>query len=260
MSASPPALPAAFLDRAIAHRGLHDRVHGRPENSRAAFSAAMAAGYGIELDVRSSADGVAMVFHDAALKRLTGRNEALGTLSAAALAAIPLSGGTEGIPTLSEILILVAGRAPLLIELKDRSGCCRGSDGVLERVVAAALVDYRGPVAVMSFNPDMIAQMAECAPRVARGLTTGAWHARDALRISPAHRRHLRAIADFDRTESSFISHQYTDLGRERVRRLRAEGVPVLCWTIRDSRSERRAREGADNITFEGYLPQGAPA
>ncbi len=260
MIATRPALPAAFLDRPIAHRGLHDRALGRPENSRAAVRAAVAAGYGIELDVRCSADGVAMVFHDAALMRLAGRREALDSLSADALAATPLKDGAEGIPRLSEVLALVAGRAPLLIEMKDRSGCYRGSDRLLERAVAAALAGYGGPVAVMSFNPDMVAGMAECAPKLARGLTTGAWHLREALRISPAYRRHLRAIADFDRSGASFISHQCSDLGRKRVRQLRAQGVPVLCWTVRTPRSERRAREGADNITFEGYSPDHATA
>lgn len=260
MIARRPALPAAFLDRPIAHRGLHDRACGRPENSRAAFGAAIAAGYGIELDVRPSADGVAMVFHDAGLKRLVGRRDALGSLSAAALGEILLKGCEESIPRLSEVLDLVAGRVPLLIEMKDHSGQYRGSDQVLESAVAGALCGYGGPVAVMSFNPDMVGHMARFSPDVALGLTTGAWRLRDALRIDPVRRRQLRAIVDFDRSGASFISHQSSDLDRKRVRLLRAQGVPVLCWTIRSEHRERRAREGADNITFEGYLPQGARA
>ena len=106
-------LPPVFLGAPIAHRALHDMGDGRPENSRAAIVAAMEHGYGIEIDLQLSADGQAMVFHDYDLKRLTGQKGPVRTRQAAALAAITLTGGDEGIPTLAEVLALVRGRVPV---------------------------------------------------------------------------------------------------------------------------------------------------
>ena len=115
-------LPRGFVDLPLAHRALHDVAQGRPENSRAAIRAAIEAGYGIEIDVQLSADGAAMVFHDYALDRLTHDSGAVRLRSAADLKAVPLKGGDEGIPDLPEVLQLVAGQVPLLIELKDQDG------------------------------------------------------------------------------------------------------------------------------------------
>ena len=146
-------LPRAFYDLPMAHRGLHDVTHQRPENSRAAICAALAAGYGLEIDVQLSADNAAMVFHDYALDRLTAHKGAVRQRNAADLAAILLIGGDEGIPDLAEVLALVDGRAPILIELKDQDGGMGPDIGALESATAAALTGYRGDVAVMSFNP-----------------------------------------------------------------------------------------------------------
>lgn len=247
------ALPAAFLSTPIAHRALHDSARRRPENSRAAVTAAIEAGYGIEIDVQLSADSVAMVFHDDRLDRLTEARGPLRERTADELARLGLKGGDEGIPRLEEILAVVSGRVPLLIEIKDQS---RGvGTGPLERATAAAIRGYGGAVAAMSFAPDAVAAMARATPAVPRGLTTGAFRHRDAPRLSPATRERLREIADFDAVGASFVSHQAGDLERPRVTELKASGVPILCWTIRNAREEAAARRIADNITFEGYLP-----
>ena len=111
-----PELPAAFLDRPIAHRALHDIAQGRPENSVEAIRAAIDAGYGIEIDLQPSSDGEAMVFHDYDLARLTVQDGPVCGHDAAALGALPLRHGQSGIPTLAEVLALVDGRVPLLIE------------------------------------------------------------------------------------------------------------------------------------------------
>ena len=116
----PPSLPAAFLRLPIAHRALHGP--GRPENSRAAILSAMAAGYGIEIDVQGTADGQAVVFHDDDLDRLTDATGPVRARTAQELAALRLKGCDETIPSLAEVLALVAGRAPLLIEIKDQTG------------------------------------------------------------------------------------------------------------------------------------------
>lgn len=248
-----PRLPEVFLGRPLAHRALHDNSDARPENSRAAISAAVEAGYGIEIDVQLSADGQAMVFHDYRLCRLTESGGPLALLTAAELGTIPLRHGAEGIPTLPEILALVAGRVPLLIEVKDQDGALGPGVGPLEQATIAALAGYAGPVAVMSFNPHSVAELARLAPDLPRGLTTCGFRREDWSALSSERRDHLRAIADFDRTGASFVSHNWRDLDNPRIAELRTRGVPVLCWTIRSDTDEAQARRIAQNITFEGY-------
>lgn len=252
-------LPAAFLATPIAHRAYHDLAAGRPENSRAAIRAAIAAGYGIEIDLQLSRDGVAMVFHDETLERLTPREGWLCDLTAADLSAIPLTGGDEGIPTLAEVLDLVAGRVPLLIELKDQTLRMAETDARLETATAAALAGYKGPVAVMSFNPHCIAHMARLAPGLPRGLTTSAYDPTDWAPLPPDTCDRLRPIPDYDRVGACFISHEAADLTRPRVADLAAQGAVILCWTIRSAQAEAEARRIAQNVTFEGY-PAALPA
>ncbi|MGR3364804.1 MAG: glycerophosphodiester phosphodiesterase family protein [Maritimibacter harenae] len=246
-------LPAAFLGPPLAHRAYHDAAAGRPENSRAAVRAAVAAGYGIEIDVQLSRDEVAMVFHDYDLARLTGEKGPVRQRTAEDLAGIRLTGGDEGIPTLSEILALVDGRVPVLIEIKDQDGAMGPNVGPLEAAVADAVTAYAGPVAVMSFNPHAVAEMARLAPDVPRGLTTCAFSAEDWPILNATTRTLLARIPDFDRVGATFISHDARDLRAETVAVLKARGVPVLCWTVRSPEAETQAREIADNITFEGY-------
>ncbi|MCB1334803.1 MAG: phosphodiesterase [Roseivivax sp.] len=246
-------LPRAFLDRPIAHRALHDKAAGRPENSRAAVRAAVQQGYGIEIDLQLSRDGQAMVFHDYDLKRLTGTPGALAQRDAAELSSLPLAGGDEGIPTLAEVLSDIGGQVALLIEIKDQHGGMGVPDGRLEAATAAALAGYRGPVAVMSFNPHSIEHMARLAPDLPRGLTTDRFTAQDWPTLSAGRRAELRAIPDAAATGASFISHGWRHLDMPRVAELKAQGLSVLCWTIRSPEQEAQARRVAQNITFEGY-------
>ena len=250
-----PALDPAFLDRPIAHRALHDRASGRPENSRAAVRAAVEHGYGIEIDLQLSADGVAMVFHDHQLKRLTGAAGDIHDRTAAELAALPLIGGDEGVPTFAEVLDIVAGRVPLLVEVKDQDGAMGPAIGPLEHAVTEALSGYSGPVALMSYNPHSVAAMGAMAPHIARGLTTEAFPALSWPRLSATRRRELARMTELERTGASFVSHDATDLTTPHLAPVRDRGLPVLCWTIRSPAAEARARQHAHNVTFEGYLP-----
>lgn len=247
-------LPAAFLRLPIAHRALHDRAAGRPENSRAAIRAALAAGYGIEIDLQVSADGLAMVFHDEELDRLTAETGWVNHRSAAELGTIRLTDAEDGIPTLAEVLEIIGGRVPLLIELKDQTLTPGGSIGPLEAATARALQGYSGPVALMSFNPDSVAEMARLCPHLPRGITTGAYDYAGYAPLPPATCDRLRAVPDYDRCAASFISHEAADLARPRVAELKAQGAHILCWTIRSPEAEATARKYAENITFEGYL------
>lgn len=245
-------LSRLFYDIPLAHRALHDVNAGRPENSRAAIRAAIDAGYGIEIDVQLSADDAAMVFHDYALDRLTDQTGPIRLRGADDLAKIPLKGGDEGIPDLPEVLALVAGRVPLVIELKDQDGAMGPNIGALEQATADAVATYAGPLAVMSFNPNSVARMAELLPEVPRGIVTSAYRYAD-WPLSRATCDHLRDIPDYDRAQACFISHEVGDLSAPRVAALKAQGAMICCWTVRSAAQETEARKLADNITFEGY-------
>lgn len=248
-------LPPGLLHRPIAHRALHDRAAGRIENSPAAIGAAIDRGYAIEIDLQFSRDGVPMVFHDQNLDRLTGEAGPLAARSAAELKALRLKDGADCIPTLKEVLDLVAGRVPLLIELKDQSLVMGPTDGRLEGATVDALRDYGGEVALMSFNPACVHHLARLAPDIPRGITTDSYDPESWRPMPPEMCAHFRAIPDYDPTLSSFISHEAADLSSPRVAELKAQGAAILCWTIRSAAEEAEARKVAQNVTFEGYLP-----
>ena len=248
-----PRLPESLLRLPIAHRALHG-VAG-PENSRAAIRAAIEHGYGIEIDLQLSADGNAMVFHDYNLDRLTNQSGFVNKRTAAELADCLLNGTEEGIPTLSEVLSLVQGRAPLLIEIKDQDGAMGPSVGPLEEAAVTALEGYKGAYALMSFNPHSVACLADCAPHIPRGLVTSAYQEAD-WQLPPELCKRLRQIDEIDRIGASFISHEASDLSRPRVADLKAQGLDVLCWTVRSPDAEAVARRVAQNVTFEGYLSE----
>lgn len=258
MSRPVPALPAAFLDRPITHRGLHGA--GRPENSLSAVRAAIEAGYGIEIDIRSSADGEAVVFHDQTLERLTGESGPVVARNAEALRGIGLSGSDDRIPSLGEVLDLVAGQVPLLIEIKDHDDTLGPNVGAVEAAAARALDGYAGPVAVMSFNPHSVSEMARLAPELPRGLVTCDFDPADWPDLPPRLADRLRGIPDYDNLGASFVSHDAGDLDTPRVAELKAQGAKILCWTVRSPEAETAARRVADNVTFEGYLPGPAAA
>ena len=222
----------------FAHRGLHGR--GRIENSRAAFEAAMAKGHGIELDVQASGDGFPFVFHDYELGRLTDEQGRLSDRTAAELSRIRLKGSDETIPQLSEILDLVASRVPLLIEVKapDRNVV------PLCLSVLRALEGYRGPVGVMSFNPEIAHWFAVNAPRVTRGLVV----------TETGRRRWRGAIARrlaFWRARPDFLAYDIRDLPSRFVKQARGRGLPVFTWTVRDAIQAKTARKNADQIIYE---------
>lgn len=229
--------------RPIAHRGLHDAARGLHENSMSAFRAAIEAGYAIECDVRLSSDGVPMVFHDAELARMTGAAGLVHETSAPALLALRLSEGEDRVPTLSELLEVTDGRVPLVVELK-------GVDPAYDSSFAAALrglvEPYEGPLALMSFDDWLIDQAVTLADRVPVGLTAEGTRAETLAR----HREIFGG-------RCSFASYNVHHLDNPFVRWVREErGLPVISWTVRTPGDEAKSRAGADQITFEGFLPQ----
>lgn len=250
-----PNLPPSFLGETIVHRGLHDVANGVQENSRPSFEAAIKGGYGIELDLQLSSDGEAMVFHDYMLERLTNETGPVQMRTAAELQSITLKIGNDPIMVLPDLLELVDGQSPLLIELKDQDGAAGPNVGHLEYRVAEIMKKYKGDVAVMSFNPHSMMVMSDIAPNIPRGLTTSDFNAEFWPMLPRKRASELIAIPDFGRTGSCFISHDHRLLDAAPVRSLKARGVPILCWTVRSVEQEIKARRIADNITFEGYIP-----
>lgn len=227
---------------AYAHRGLHGA--GVPENSLAAFRGAMARGMGIECDVQLSSDGRAMVFHDFELERLTGEIGPVAARSADELSRIGLSGSTESIPTLRQMLGLVAGGAPLLIEIKSRRGSFAAPERLC-RAVAEDLADYAGPHAIMSFDPRVVRWFAVHAPNCVRGLVMTEEHDRG---LFGKIRRHLFLW----RARPQFMAYDVRDLPSAFAGAQRARGLPVLTWTVRSSELRARAALHADAPIAEG--------
>jgi glycerophosphoryl diester phosphodiesterase len=243
-----------LIARPIAHRGLHDAAAGIIENTASAFTAAIAAGYGIETDLQISADGEAMVYHDDALGRLTEGSGALVGMSAASIKQVRFKATADRILTLGELCGLVAGQVPLLLELKSRF------DGDLRLAprVATLLSGYAGAVAAMSFDPALIEAVRHAAPRVARGMVT--------QRHYPGHewdpltswdRASLAFLLHAWRTRPNFIAYSLTDLPA--LTPLIARNVfrlPLLTWTVRSEDDRRRAMRFADQIIFERFQPR----
>jgi glycerophosphoryl diester phosphodiesterase len=239
--------------RPIAHRGLHDAAAGLIENTAGAFATAVAAHYGIECDLQVSADGEAMVHHDDALGRLNEGSGRLAEMSAAALKAVRFKATGDRMLTLSELCELVAGRAPLLLELKSRFD----RDMRLAQRAAAVLRDYAGPVAAMSFDPDALAALREFAPTLTRGIVAQRHYPREEWPALPRERAFVMAhLLHFARTRPDFVAYAVRDLPAAAPLLARSVfGVPLLTWTVRNEDDRRRAERYADQMIFEGWRP-----
>jgi len=235
--------------RPIAHRGLHDASSGVIENTPSAFRAAIAGGYGIECDLQISADGEAMVYHDDALGRLTDGDGRLDTITAAALQRIAFKSTADRMLTLGELCELVAGHTTLVIELKGNFA----GDTRLAARTAAVLAGYNGPVAVMSFDPGLMAALRNLAPALALGLVG---MRRDADAPVPAQMLALRYLRQALAARLQFLAYRVADLTSAPP--LLARHVlrwPVLTWTVRSHQDRARAGSYADQMIFEGFRP-----
>jgi glycerophosphoryl diester phosphodiesterase len=237
-----------LIDRPIAHRGFHDIAAGVPENTLAAFAAAIARGLAIECDVRLAGDGGAIVFHDDNTLRLTGVDLPVATALPGELSALRIAGTEERIPTLEDALRFAAGNTPILIEMKSPPEV-----GPLEAAIAKALAGYRGPAAVMSFSPASVRWFADNAPGVLRGLTSGPYRRADGLNGWRRFvRRHLLVAA---KSRPHFVAHNVDCLDLAASRLWRRFGGPLLTWTVKSSADYARLRSKADGLIFEGFDP-----
>lgn len=246
--------------RPIAHRGLHDIAAGRLENTLPAAAAAIEHGFAIECDVGLSSDGEAMVFHDDTLDRLTNASGPVAALSAADLVGLTLKGTDARIPSLADLLDLIAGRVPLVIELKStwaKRGRGRDVNLALVRRVAAVIENYAGPVALMSFDPDIVEELPRAAPTRPHGIVADrATDARDYPGLSLIERFGLRHLLHVPRTRPAFVAYDVHALPMITPLILRKLfRTPLLTWTVRTPGELAVARANADQIIFEGFVP-----
>ena len=232
-----------LLSAPIAHRGLHSDSPEVPENSLLAFARAAEEGFLIELDVQSSLDGEAVVFHDWDLQRVCGRPELVHKVPASELLSLPLFGSSECMPTLAQVFALVAGRVPLLIEVTNK-----GHVGALETKIAAMIADYGGPVSVQSFNPRVVKWFRIHTPHLIRGQLSRNYAAFQ----MPWWRKYLRRNLWYNHlSRPHYIGYEVGSLPNRRVASLRRRGLPVLGWTVKDAAGLELAAAHCDNVFFE---------
>jgi glycerophosphoryl diester phosphodiesterase len=241
-----------WLRRPFAHRGLHDARQGIVENSASAFRAAIAADYGVEVDLQCASDGVPVVFHDESLDRLTEERGLVRERDSASLAKIALKGSSDAILTLPQLLAIVGDRVPLLIEIKSSWG----RDDRYAKTIADALSGHWPNIAIMSFDHELIANFRDLAPTLQRGLISERFEdARYWHMLSPLQRFAMRHLLTAAMARPDFIAYHVKALPALAPTIARKMGLPVITWTVRDKADEAVARRYADAIIFEGIRP-----
>src|ERR1043165_4509944 len=232
----------------VAHRGLHENAAGVIENTASALRAAIGGGFSIETDVQLTADGEAMVHHDFALGRLTLGSRQLAAMTAAGLKDVPFKATADRMMTLGELCEFTAGRVPLVIELKSRFD----DDMTLVARAAEVVHAYKGPAALMSFDPAPIALLRAIAPKITRGIVAERrYEDREWEELSAGQKRSLAFLLHAPRTRPHFVAYHVKDLpspgpwlARNLFRR------PLLTWTVRSEDDRRAAKRCADQMIF----------
>jgi glycerophosphoryl diester phosphodiesterase len=251
-----PNLDRSTFIRPIAHRGLHGTTTGHLENTEPAFRAAIESNYGIECDLQAAEDGTPMVFHDEKLDRLIGIPGLIADYTPARLAKLHYKDRDDRILTFTQLLELVRGRVPLLVEVKAKGNT--PSAPFLEKIAKTAR-GYDGPVALMSFNRRVVTELAVRSPKIPRGsiigshqLLAGLWAGRGRRRESEAASRVFGAAREgiaVYAVDVKLVAVARTWLSRNGL------DLPLFTWTIRTPRQRAAAARWADAPIFEGYKP-----
>lgn len=247
--------PEWLSSRPVAHRGLHSASSAAgssagtvPENTVAAFEAAIGAGFAIELDVQLSADDQAVVYHDRDLFRLCGSPDPVRSRTVDQLRDYRISGTDQYPPSLVETLDYIDGRVPVLVEIKA------GLQRNLRAAAAfAALRDYQGEVAVQSFDPFIVAWFRRNSPSTLRGQLSGSLD--DAHNLNPLSRTMMRNLGFNPVSRPHFVGYEYEFLSPLRAR-LITQRWPLLVWTITSQADLDRVGELGGNGIFEGFIPR----
>jgi glycerophosphoryl diester phosphodiesterase len=239
--------------RPVAHRGLHDRARGIVENMPGAVNAAIAGNFSIEVDIQLSADGEAMVHHDDVLGRLTDGAGALRSFSATELKTVAFKDTPERMMSLGDLCALVAGRVPLVIEVKSHFD----GDRQLVRRMSQVLAAYHGPAVGMSFDPDQVMALRELMPQLPRGIVAERHYTEaDWPEASPEQRRDMTHLRHAIRTRPHFVAYWVNELpAMAPWITHHLFGLPLLTWTVRTPEQRERAAHYADQMIFEGFVP-----
>ncbi|MGJ5094129.1 glycerophosphodiester phosphodiesterase [Bradyrhizobium oligotrophicum] len=246
--------PDWLTARPVAHRGLHDAVSGIIENMPAAARGAVAGNFAIECDIQLSADGEAMVHHDYDLGRLTEGTGPLIKKTAAELKAIKFKQTDEQMMTLGDLCNLIAGRVPLVVEVKSTFQ----GDRRLVRRMAEVLASYSGPVVGMSFDPDQVRALRETMPKLTRGIVAqrsyedGYW-----AKLTQAQRDSMLHLKHGFSSQPHFVAYWVDQLPAPAPWIARnVFGCPLLTWTVRTPEQRAAAARYADQMIFEGFTPE----
>ena len=235
---------APFQNRNVAHRGLFEADQSIPENSLAAFSRAVEAGYGIELDVQLSKDGKVVVFHDDDLKRVCGVDQPVSALTFRQLQKLSLCGTQEKIPLFTDVLNLVAGKVPMIVELKSGR-----QNKLLCGKTKAILDEYHGEFCVESFDPRIMGWFKKNMPEVVRGQLSCQMDGYKAGTPKLTSYVLSRCMMNFI-SRPQFIAYK---VGPQpfSVRLAERLGAKKVCWTSHDPDNEK----WYDTVIFEHYRP-----
>jgi len=230
-----------------AHRGYFDNENAVPENSLAAFSAAIEAGYGIELDVQMSEDGVPVVFHDADLQRMCGVEGKIWEYSLAELSEMKLLDTEEGIPTLAEALELIDGQVPVIVEYKlDKVDTlvCERSDALLQ--------EYDGAYCIQCFHPLALIWYKNNAPEIARGQLAQAFWRDEDYTGKPLYLL-LSYMIENVATRPDFISYKFSDADNLSLNICRLFGAKTAAWTLRSEADYASVKGQFDFYIFDSF-------
>lgn len=236
----------SFLkEKYIVHRGLHDKSIGALENTIKSFKRAINGGYPIELDVHLIKDDNIIVFHDDNLVRMTGIDKKVKDMTYDEIKKIRLKDSNNYIPLLKEVLDLVDGKVPLLIELKyDRK------KGLLEKKVMDMLKDYKGLYAIQSFSIQSLLYLKKHYPYVLRGQLASNIHNGKVHPIIGFYSKHM--IFNF-LTKPDFISYDIRLLPNRKIEKLREKKL-ILGWTVRSEKDLKKGLKYCDNVIAERIL------
>ncbi|MEA4912928.1 MAG: glycerophosphodiester phosphodiesterase family protein [Oscillospiraceae bacterium] len=243
---------ARFSHRNYAHRGLYDNASERPENTLPAFEAAMRGGYGCELDVQFTSDKKLIVFHDNDYKRSSGVDKKVWEVSYDTAKQIPLFSSGETVPLFSEVLATVAGRGPLIVEVKAEGIDC----GWYYEVCAETLRQlraYKGDWCVESFHPAAVRWFKKNAPDVVRGQLVNGWRVwKGSINTLAAFL--IDKLCSNVLTRPHFIAYREQDIGLP-LRIAQKLGALSVAWTCRTPERQAELEKTQDAVIFEHYEP-----
>jgi len=245
--------PDWLTARPVAHRGLHDAARGIMENMPAAALAAVDGNFAIECDIQLTSDGEAMVHHDDALGRLTEGAGALLGKTAAELKAVQFKNTPERMMSLGDLCALVAGRVPLVIEVKSHFD----GDRKLVARMAEVLAAYSGPAVGMSFDPDQVLALRELLPSRPRGIVAQRSYEDEYwAKLTQAQRDSMLYLRHGFQTQPHFVAFKVDHLPAPAPWIARnVLGCSLLGWTVRTSEQRTRVAQYADQMIFEGFVP-----